>query len=109
MCDSGDVRYDRITRIDHRLERRSERRFASARADRWRRARAPRVLAVGVGTGKHTPFSPRDAQVTAIDLSPRMLAWALLFPNAACGTAVASFVFCSVPDPVLSLRECKQL
>jgi ubiquinone/menaquinone biosynthesis C-methylase UbiE len=84
-----------------------------------------RVLEVGVGTGKNIPFYPAGAQVTAIDLSERMLerarhraaalglnvdlrlmdAQRLDFPAGTFDAALASFVFCSVPDPVAGLRE----
>lgn len=80
---------------------------------------------MGVGTGKNMPYYPDDVQVTAIDLSERMLsrarrrakrlglsvglrrmdAQALAFPSDTFDTVVATFVFCSVPDPVIGLRE----
>ncbi len=92
----------------------------------WRRVKGPRVLEIGVGTGKNIPFYPADIAVTAIDLSPRMLerarrraarypdrtvellemdAQALRFPDNTFDEAAATFVFCSVPDPVLGLQE----
>jgi len=87
------------------------------------------VLEVGVGTGKNLPYYPRDIKVTAIDLSPRMLEKAkkralglhvnaellemdaqyLAFPDDYFDTVFATFVFCSVPDPVLGLRELKRV
>jgi len=83
------------------------------------------VLEVGVGTGKNMLYYPDDVHVTAIDLSERMLslahrrakrlrlsvelfqmdAQALAFPSDTFDTVVATFVFCSVPDPVIGLRE----
>ena len=88
-----------------------------------------RVLEVGVGTGKNMPFYPAGATVSAVDISPRMLArathraarlrldvrlhlmdaQALAFPDAAFEAAVATFVFCSVPDPVQGLRELRRV
>jgi ubiquinone/menaquinone biosynthesis C-methylase UbiE len=83
------------------------------------------VLEVGVGTGKNLPFYPKGLDLTAIDLTPGMLKFArqraaeldvevslqlgdvqrLDFPDAAFDEVVATFVLCSVPDPVAGLRE----
>lgn len=123
------ARYDRIARIYDRIERVSERRFAPMRVTLWSRVRGSRVLEVGVGTGKNIPYYPPNAQLTAIDLSPRMLAQArgraarlgravdlreadaqaLPFPDASFDTVVATFVFCSVPDPVIGLQELRRV
>jgi len=123
------ARYDRIARFYDRMERRNERRFVPWRAGLWRRAQGPRVLEVGVGTGKNMPFYPQGMTITAVDLSPRMLeharacaaregvavdlreadAQALPFPDASFDTMVATFVFCSVPDPLLGLRELRRV
>ncbi|ACY48270.1 class I SAM-dependent methyltransferase [Rhodothermus marinus] len=92
----------------------------------WKGVRGPRVLEIGVGTGKNIPYYPPEVTVTAIDLSPRMLerarrraarfpdrsvellemdAQALTFPDDTFDDVAATFVFCSVPDPVRGLRE----
>jgi len=84
------------------------------------------VLEIGVGTGKNIPYYPEDLRVTAIDLSPGMLkracqvanrhpekkvtlremdAQALDFDANRFDDVVATFVFCSVPDPVQGLCE----
>ncbi len=101
---------------------------------RWRRAlwsAVPqgRILEIGVGTGKNIPYYPPGADVTAIDFSPKMLeraqrrarrlgahaelqlmdAQALAFPDGTFDAAVATFVFCSVPDPVLGLVEARRV
>ncbi len=102
-------------------------RFKGWRAALWRDVRGPRVLEIGVGTGKNIPYHPDGVQVTGIDLSEKMLArarkraqergdariislqmmdaQALAFEDASFDEVVATFVFCSVPDPVLGLKE----
>jgi ubiquinone/menaquinone biosynthesis C-methylase UbiE len=86
-------------------------------------------LEVGVGTGKNLIFYPDDVDITAIDLSPRMLERArkranklnlkvnlqemdtqhLNFADASFDTVFATFVFCSVTDPVAGLQELKRV
>lgn len=123
------ARYDRVARFYDLMERGNERHAAPWRAALWGRVAGPRVLEVGVGTGKNLPFYPPGMAITAIDLSPRMLAQAresarrmslrvdlreadaqaLPFPDASFDTAIGTFVFCSVPDPVLGLRELRRV
>lgn len=86
---------------------------------------AGRVLEIGVGTGKNLPYydPARVEELVAIDFSPGMLARArtkvckapltllemdaqrMSFPDASFDTVLATCVFCTVPDPVLGLRE----
>ena len=126
-------RYDRLAPFYDLLEKPLERRqFAQWRARLGERINGKRVLEVGVGTGKNIRYYPQGAKVTAIDLSPRMLTRArrkveastvevdlaemdvqnLAFPDQSFDTVLATFVFCSVPDPVRGLREllrvCRQ-
>jgi ubiquinone/menaquinone biosynthesis C-methylase UbiE len=95
----------------------------------WSKVEGKKILEVGVGTGKNFPFYPKDAEVTAIDLSEQMLARArdkaqkqgikvnlarmdiqkLEFADNVFDTVVSTFVFCSVPDPVLGLTEVKRV
>jgi len=123
------ARYDRLAPIYDLLERGAERRFAPWRAALWGRARGRRVLEVGVGTGKNMPYYPPGVSITAVDLSPRMLerararaarlgvsvelreadVQALPFPAASFDAVVGTFLFCSVPDPVLGLREVQRV
>jgi len=119
-------RYNRIAPLYDLMETFVERaRFQKWRARLWSRVRPGRILEVGVGTGKNMPYYPPGARVTAIDLSEAMLARArsrarklgldvdlqwmdvqsLAFPDDAFDTAVATFVFCSVPDPIRGLQE----
>ncbi len=127
------ARYQRLSGIYDLMEGIAEKRYRSWREKLWSlvdghapsEADGPRVLEVGVGTGKNMPYWPRGLQVTAIDLTPGMLenacrrarelglradleigdAQALDFPDASFDAAVATFVFCSVPNPVLGLCE----
>ena len=119
-------RYDRLAPFYDLLEKPLEGlQFAQWRARFWERINGKRVLEVGVGTGKNIRYYPRGAQVTAIDISPRMLTRArrkveastvevdlaemdvqnLAFPDHSFDAVVATFVFCSVSDPVRGLRE----
>jgi len=123
-------RYDRLASFYDLLEAPMEwLRFASWRARLRDRILGDRALEVGVGTGKNFPYYPRDVKVTAIDLSPRMLERArrrasvlglevelqemdvqhLVFPDHVFDTVFATFVFCSVPDPVLGLQELRRI
>ena len=88
---------------------------------------AGRILDAGVGTGRNFPFYPPASQVVGIDLSPAMLARAerrrtsaaapvelrqmdvtrLDFPDRHFDGAVATFLFCVLPDElqVAAMRE----
>lgn len=119
-------RYDRIAPVYDLMETLVERRrFRAWREYLWSHVQPGHILEIGVGTGKNMPYYPKGARVTAIDLSERMLERArrraqslnldvelylmdvqhLTFPDNTFDTAVATFVFCSVPDPILGLRE----
>ena len=87
------------------------------------------ILEIGVGTGKNFPHYQSGACVIGIDIADRMLVIArkkasklglsfdlsegdvqsLHFPDNSFDTAVATFVFCSVPDPVQGLRELRRV
>ncbi len=123
------ARYNRIAPIYDLMEILPERRFIPWRRQLWAQVPAGKVLEVGVGTGKNFPFHPPTVAVTGIDLSDRMLARArsraqalgkqidlrlmdvqqLDFPDNTFDAAVATFVFCSVPDPLLGLRELSRV
>jgi ubiquinone/menaquinone biosynthesis C-methylase UbiE len=119
------ARYQRLSAIYDLMEGMAEARNRPWREKLWALVEGSRVLEVGVGTGKNMPCWPQGMQMTAIDLTPGMLeiahrranrlgltadlglgdAQALEFSDASFDAAVATFVFCSVPDPVLGLRE----
>lgn len=119
-------RYDRIAFLYDLMEAPFEHlRFVSWRPMIRDRIIGGQVLEVGVGTGKNMDFYPNGIEITAIDLSPRMLkraqkragrlgldvsllemdAQRLAFPDNFFDTVFATFVFCSVPDPVQGLQE----
>ena len=119
-------RYNRIAPVYDLMEGIIERfAFRRWRERLWSQVDGNRVLEVGVGTGKNVPYYPSGVQVTAVDLSDRMMerarrrvqelgieadlclmdAQRLAFPDVAFAAAVSTFVFCSVPDPVRGLRE----
>lgn len=119
------ARYNRIAPLYDFLETLAERRYRNWRQRVWSLVEGPKVLEVGVGTGKNMPYYPPGVQVTGVDLSEKMLlrarrraermglsvtllqmdAQVLDFPDDTFDSAVATFVFCSVPDPVQGLRE----
>lgn len=119
------VRYNRIAPIYDLMDLLPEQRFAGWRKQLWDRIPKGRVLEVGVGTGKNFLYHPAETEVTGIDLSEGMLTKArqrakkleypldlyqmdaqhLDFPDNTFDVAVATFVFCSVPNPKLGLQE----
>jgi phosphatidylethanolamine/phosphatidyl-N-methylethanolamine N-methyltransferase len=119
------ARYQRISRFYDRIEAMMGQRVRGWRRKQWQLVNGARVLEVGVGTGKNMEFWPAGKKITAVDLTPGMLEIArqrleelerdddlrlgdvqsLAFASGTFDTVVATFVFCSVPDPVLGLRE----
>lgn len=125
--DNAQRRYDRIAPVYDVLEAGVELlAFERWRQRLWAQVEGRRVLEVGVGTGKNLAHHSSDLTVVGIDLSRRMLGRArqrlrerpgahhgllqmdaqrLAFADGAFDSAVATFVFCSVPLPVTGLRE----
>jgi phosphatidylethanolamine/phosphatidyl-N-methylethanolamine N-methyltransferase len=119
------ARYQRIEPFYDALADMMGRRYLPWRQRLWSLVRGPQVLEVGVGTGKNIPFYRRELDLTAVDLTPGMLVQArrraealdvrvqlclgdvqaLDFPDGVFDSVVATFVFCSVPNPVLGLTE----
>ncbi len=123
-------RYNRIAPVYDALEAIVERvAFSRWRRILWSRIEGKQLLEVGIGTGKNLAYHPEGVRVTAIDLSDRMMkrarhratrgevevdlalgdAQLLPFATDVFDAALATFVFCSVPDPVLGLQEVRRV
>lgn len=123
-------RYDRVAPFYDAMEWFAERfRFSKWRPDIWSAVEGNTVLEVGVGTGKNFAYYPDGLDYTALDISPKMLqrarrradeldidvdlvegdAQALPFADDSFESAVTTFVFCSVPDPVQGLSELRRV
>ena len=123
-------RYDRLAPFYDILEAPMERLQFSSRRTRLRDLiTGGHALEVGVGTGKNLPYHPQGVKVTAIDICSGMLERArrraqtlgidvtlmevdvqhLPFADHIFDTVFATCVFCSVPDPVLGLRELRRV
>ncbi|MGV8980609.1 class I SAM-dependent methyltransferase [Clostridium sp.] len=88
-----------------------------------------KILEVGVGTGKNIEYYPSNIDITAIDFSKRMLEKAheksikldkivklvnmdvqnMDFADNTFDVIFTTCVFCSVPDPILGLREMRRV
>jgi ubiquinone/menaquinone biosynthesis C-methylase UbiE len=121
------ARYQRIAPFYDLLDLPFERRRYRALRPLLFRGMAGRLLDAGVGTGRNCEFYPPGAIVSGIDTSAAMLARAqdrcptlaaagrlyrmsvtsLEFPTGSFDAAVASFLFCVLPEPlqVPALRE----
>lgn len=122
-------RYDRIAPIYDVLESVMELQARRFRQKQWSRVGPGHILELGVGTGKNLRYYPEGREVTATDLSEKMLerarrkaqrcnarvrfeqadAQCLPYPDASFDVVVATFLFCSVPDPVQGLREASRV
>jgi len=101
-----------------------DRRFGPYKRRLFRKIRGETLLA-GVGTGNDFKFMPPALHVVGIDISPKMLECAarkavgyagsielremdvqrLDFPDSNFDTVVSVCTFCSVPKPIVGLRE----
>jgi ubiquinone/menaquinone biosynthesis C-methylase UbiE len=123
-------RYNRIAPFYDFMEGLVERsRYSKWRELLWSKVEGNKILEVGVGTGKNFLYYPSDAEMVAIDFSEKMLDRAvekarrrgmkivlqqmdvqnLKFEDNTFDTVVATFVFCSVPDPIKGLAEIKRV
>ena len=120
-----EARYDRIAPFYDIMEVLPEQQFSSWREKLWALVPEGRVLELGVGTGKNFPYHPSGTEVVGVDISEQMLKQArqradelgqpvelhqmdaqqLDFADDSFDAAVATFVFCSVPDALQGLRE----
>lgn len=119
-------RYNRIAPFYDFMGRLAENsRYNKWRELQWSKVEGANILEVGVGTGKNFPYYPADAEITAIDFSEKMMQHArdtanqqkvkvhlqqmdvqsLQYADNTFDTVVASFVFCSVPEPIIGLME----
>jgi ubiquinone/menaquinone biosynthesis C-methylase UbiE len=121
------ARYERIAPFYDLLELPFERRRYRALRRLMFQSLGGRLLDAGIGTGRNCAFYPPDAIVSGIDTSPAMLARAhqrcptlsaagrlylmdvtkLEFPAGSFDAAVATFLFCVLPDNLQlpALRE----
>jgi ubiquinone/menaquinone biosynthesis C-methylase UbiE len=121
------ARYERIAPFYDLLDLPFERRRYRALRPLLFRGLAGQLLDAGIGTGRNCEFYPPAATVSGIDTSPAMLAraydrcptlaaggrlyqmdvTALKFPTGSFDGAVATFLFCVLPDDqqVPALRE----
>ena len=124
-------RYQRLSPLYDVMEGISERRHHPWREKIWSMVPGHHILEIGIGTGKNMQFYPAGISITGIDITPGMLQRAqkragelrlssivelnlgdvqqLDFPDGKFDSAVATFVFCSVSDPVLGLCELKRV
>jgi len=90
--------------------------FRQWRKELLKKVKGPRILEIGVGTGKNLKYYPEGHRIIGIDLSEKMMTKAiplakekntqliqmdaehLAFPDATFDTVVVTFVFCSVPN-----------
>jgi len=126
ITEAARKRYDRIAPVYDLMEGMVERsRYSRWRELLWSKVEGNKILEVGVGTGKNFPYYPSHTEITAIDFSKKMLSRAqekaekqgitvklqqmdvqnLTFEDNTFDTVMATFVFCSVPDPVKGLKE----
>ncbi len=126
MTEKTRKRYNRISSTYDQMEWFIEKYlFNKWRALLWGQIKGEKILEIGVGTGKNIPHYPDSSSITAVDLSQGMMAKAIFrnqelkrdvdfqlmdveslqYPDDSFDTAVATFVFCSVPVPIKGLEE----
>jgi len=122
-------RYDRIAPYFDKIEGMMEKMMMGELRDSiWQKVSGNKILEAGVGTGKNFPYYP-EASINAIDFSPVMIqqaqkkrehlemaidlslmdVQALDFPDNHFDSVIATFLFCSVPEPKQGLLELKRV
>ena len=121
--------YDRIARVYDALNTPMDKLGGKARRRRLIAQAMGSTLEVGIGTGANLDLYLPDADLSGIDISPRMPQRAraraarlgrrptlleadverLPFPDERFDTVLATCVFCSVNDPVQGLREVRRV
>ncbi|NQU79418.1 class I SAM-dependent methyltransferase [Candidatus Woesearchaeota archaeon] len=122
-------RYDRFSRIYDTVEYLFETKLFRSLRKKTLSKLEGRVLEIGVGTGKNLKYYDRKAELTAIDLSPKMLekaqarakqlkihvnlrimdAQKMEFKDDSFDYVIGTFVLCSVPYPIKALKEIKRV
>lgn len=128
MASTAQTKWDKASGGYDLLSRGAERRWEDVKREYLSKIRG-RVLFLAVGTGLEVRFFPSGADVTGIDISSGMLRQAapraaehdgsfqlsqadvenLAFPEATFDCVVTSCTFCSVPNPVVGLRELRRV
>lgn len=118
------AKWDRASRTYDLITWADERRYGAAK-QRLFAQMTGQCMMVAAGTGNDFRCFPPDLTITAIDISPAMVARArsrargyrgvldvrvmdvqdLDFPDASFDTVATAATFCSVPDPIRGLRE----
>jgi ubiquinone/menaquinone biosynthesis C-methylase UbiE len=126
--DAAVRKWNRAARALDSKDRGEEVRYGPYKRDLFARARG-RTMLVAAGTGIDFKYLPEGLEVTAVDFSPRMLSFAekrlgesaspvqlveadvqaLDFDDGTFDTVITSCTFCSVPDPVVGLREVRRV
>lgn len=122
-------RYNRIAKFYDILEKPMEFFvFSNCRDDIFKNIKG-KVLEVGVGTGKNIEYYPKNIEFTAIDFSSEMLKKAkfkafeldrevnfiemdaqyMTFDDNTFDVIIVTCVFCSVPDPIMGLKEIRRV
>jgi ubiquinone/menaquinone biosynthesis C-methylase UbiE len=128
VASTAQAKWDKASGGYDLLSRGAERRWEDVKRESLSKIRG-RVLFLAVGTGLEVRFFPPGADVTGIDISSGMLRKAepraaaydgsfqlaqtdvehLAFPDATFDCVVTSCTFCSVPNPVVGLRELRRV